>query len=694
MPSILRNTNRGEVRDWIDARSGGIDPDFLEAIALNEGSGNLNTCLDGKPTGGKGSPWVYGMMQISAAAAVDAKFDIANFKTGAGLVKELEYGYSRGRLSNPSSLSDPDINVRASAGYFKWLRDKYCGGDGTAYRKMAIGYHAGPSALSFVVSSIGPNTSTYVERVIRDLKIIKGAAFVDSDIDYTKPVSEQLGAKAKSGFRCKAAKDLVEPGMFPYPLPPNPFHATFSCQIGGIFNPDTRKLDGGFDLTPKRPQYITYFEYTERLGSETDSFRIRMFDPEWDSIEQEVLRKCNPDYIPVSVGSISVMRPDGAGVPFSRKENKNQVREKFIYSGFENMSLTWGYVSSDFTTGERTPVSFVSSPRMARLMGYQPTFVGWGVDLELTGLATDILSKLEGGEDSYIGGEYETPTDIARKIAERNNWPDPCLEQSKVVPGDDGKPKNWEKPSKMDDLTFLQTIVAPLAISAEDENRGGFMVNFDNEKKMLHFHSVPYNLPIIREYEYARNRTGAIISYKPEVNGIAMVNLGASTTIAQGYDTLNKEPITVEVDASVTKDAQVEGGVTTFRTEPTPDSLDHAIREEFGDKYFDSSLNSKEAVRIEATNYFTSLRKFAMTATLRIIGDPLIKPMRRIRIIVNSSRGVPHFVSGTWFIQEVKHIIKNGSYFCDLSLFRHGGESSSAGDMVTYGQYDKGIQNE
>jgi hypothetical protein len=66
-------------------------------------------------------------------------------------------------------------------------------------------------------------------------------------------------------------------------------------------------------------------------------------------------------------------------------------------------------------------------------------------------------------------------------------------------------------------------------------------------------------------------------------------------------------------------------------------------------------------------------------AVLIVMGDPSIKPMRNVLVVVltNKQRAngtyitVPHYTSGIWGIMSVRHVIQNGEFITQLSLFRN-----------------------
>lgn len=597
-----------------------LDPLFVEAILIQEGGTNgvSNPDPDLTPNG-----IAHGRMQVHRLAAIDAAND--------GLAFDM------------NDLDNDPTNIRVGTRYLAIAnRRGNCNGD---LGCIAEAYNAGRLGTT--------EGRRYRQSVMSIYAQLKGGTLPEGTagpVPETTPRSnsprvgpDDRGGGPSTRRRCISAN--TEPTAL-YPMPPNPFHAAVKFVVGAVVdsngNPD---MSNAFDLTPARPQYLQYFEYRDLTpgdaGADTmaNKFRIRVFDPNWDIVTER------------AVSSLHKI-------------------EAFGHGAVANALLAWGYTSPGRELFSNNPINLVAPTRRAWITSIEPNFLGFGVEITIEGFSDECITKMVSRTESHPNPETlaqygDTIGDIVEFIAKRNGWKT-CIEPTVKLTDIDATERLFQQ-SKESDWELLNNL-ATMARSVADPNEGPYNVYYEAVTNILHFHPT-YRLDErpVRIYTYARQRTGAILSFTPNIVGQMVALLGGSNSKMDGMDLVTHENFTSlgqdELFPTKPLFCPVAPGIL-LDSGYNPNANRSALRE------FNTTMPNKQNADAEMANLYLSARTAALTAELKIIGDPLIQPMRHIMVIVYTHNGNLHYTSGIYQVIEALHIIQGGTYETTLKLIR------------------------
>lgn len=479
--------------------------------------------------------------------------------------------------------------------------------------------------------------------------------------DPAEGSADPVGPTTGAQYKCKSFNYNQEKHI-PFPAPRSPFLAFFLIKVNGV------DLVNG--INSNRPQYVTYFDF-EIVGDGYTECNFRIFDPMWDVVEGEVL------------DNNEVLR------------DYRRDREKYSEIGALS-TVQFGYANGVFPNSNpernQQPLIDLWSPVYPMfLYDYQPKFLGYGVEIDV---------KLMCFFGAAVGGVAEnrawTATPIATQdpanpgiFEEKCNQfgATPCSPKSAPLL-ETGTQFGTPVPNNMpfvqpgiDSATFLRRVVGPLAMDANSVNEknvpqnGASAVLFTADDNVLHMHDGIPGSNHVREYFYARQQFGTVLSFRPQVNGIALANFAGATVYVNGFDPKTGEPIRVEIDAGeINKTASYNTG----ELEDSYKIWDGKKTTTLNNIVPTTQANLGTMV-IEGANMLVRAKQFAATAELVVLGDPLIKPMRQVLVIVmtfrkkKDGRVIPriHYTSGIWTVSKVRHIIQNGEFITNLELYRN-----------------------
>lgn len=633
----------------IAANRAKIDPDLLEAVYNRESSANPY-----QERHNDGGTWAYGPFQIHEDRARDNGF----VGDPDELVPNPLYGDPnfQDAPAQVRRLDAIDTNVDLAAQALADNKD-VCGDDPSC---LVAGYNL-PGTIrgrNQVTLEQIENTQNYTNDVMQHYANIKGGTYTASNvIDLKKRAKAKNhspdrvdGPSTDPVYEGHCLDDEQEPGMFPEgaPLPPNPHHATCYFQIGGQRNAQNGLILGtGYSLTPTPPQYVEYFEYVDDVGPWTDQFRIRVFDPSWDvAAGDRVLR------------AIQQARTEG-GVKPSSSENSTSFDRM---SGLESVLLSWGYVG--YPGEQLLGAAFQqrgmwSGMRQAFILGYNPHFLGTGVEIELTGMASDVAARLRSRSVTYpLRSGATSIGEIVKQIAIRNGWRY-CIRPT-VPLYEAGEPKKFTQAQK-DDIAYIQYDLTPLARAADNPDVTGYVAYYNSQTNTLHFHP-PKDGVIVRHYTYARQRLGTIISFNPNVQPALVAALGGGHLEVAGMDQYTKEMFR-HVPARSPNDPSSLG---TFGA-PERASLNDT---EGFSRQTVADAGTTDAAAAEARSMWRTQQWAVVTADLTVVGDPTVRSGQLVRVTVFGEDSMPHWASGVFRIQKATHVIDRGVYQTTLQLFR------------------------
>jgi hypothetical protein len=749
-----------EFRSIIDSVSGGLglDPDYVEAVVLQEG-GNAFWLTNPRTSPGlpegvywDGSGYAHGPMAIHFAAAVDAvgyqggvvfpyavtdKGTDITYPPGTPLVIFTAIGVAGLINFYSTALADPQVSISLGAQYLarRGLISSSC--DPKDHACLAAAYQLG-TAKQWADGSW--NAQTYVGGVYNHHQCTAETTSPPGwenlrVIPPAPPPGPGQPAPTPGSVGCQDFDPSKELRFLPFPTPSSPYFAYFSITLFGPalienalgvmeWNPSSKIL------TPDRPQYITYFEFTERSSGISECV-IRVFDPNWD-LAGAVIPGASP---PAPVQPPLLPPDEDIG---------------FVPAGFQTAEISFGYVHQTATaSGPIEPpllppeAAFWSPSYCMFLTSYHPEFLGWGVEVEMKFMGPEMISHLK-PRTKTRGGKAIALADEAGQsliwdMADEDGM-QACMETTVRVrdnsgatsAGEDDKSwfqdgiGNYDMMCRMTDHAAMFSRQTQVQLESGESSQypdggvavpaqGAYQVFVDSStrdpekpercKPTVHFHPHLLDSPPIREYTYARYGAGAVISFKPDVMAAAIAALGGLNAFNRSMDPVTKEIAEAVYNIDVVKVTNPDGSLDeTQGALSTGSHVETAGPERFPDNIMDvekigriypSSHTGFQNLMVEGVNFFQKARDFSNVAELVVLGDPLIRPMRNITVTVltfreDKSGGPPlprvHFTSGVWNVKEVRHIIQGGEYITMLGLFRNdaylgdavGGDSKSA----------------
>lgn len=408
----------------------------------------------------------------------------------------------------------------------------------------------------------------------------------------------------------------------------------------------------------ERPQYVTYFDF-EMIGDGYTECNIRVFDPRWDVGQGEDVDS--------KEGGFNLKAGDPCTVQFGYSRGQLPGLPEI---GRDEDPL-WSPVYPMFVND------------------YQPKFLGYGVEIDIKLLCS--AQAFTATQMNFRLYQKPTSTDnevnpgIFETICQENGWT-PCAPASHAV-GEFAA--GTETPAYtdpvfvqngIDDMAFLRYWVMPNAIPRGSQEADGTpneamtILWYEPDTNVAHMHNHLFNTPHVREYVYARQQHGTILSFRPQMNGLATSQYGGATIEMASTDSKTGEMITVKLDPQ-----KIPGMPSTG------DQVDQNFVQIASDqkvtlgRYLPTTQTNIANITAEGVGAMMRARYMSNQATLIVMGDPSIKPLRNVLVIVLTNKQrvngtfitVPHYTSGIWGIMSVRHVIQNGEFITQLSLFRN-----------------------
>lgn len=641
-----------------EASANGLDPDFLEAVALTE---NANYYPNKDP--GTLAPWIYldtdkqyahGIMAVHIPAAIDAGFVGVILVDGAGrryapelATKEgsIKYGARylarRGFVVKPPCAAS-DFACRAAC-YVQGSPTRNPDGSWTRQNYVDnVRFH-----YNCITGRFLPDERKPADR-------IQQPGEPGPDPPQNPPPNQ--GSTPCIGFNIE--RERILPNA---PMPSLPFFAFFSVGLTGFGD----LAGGGIErtgrvLTPPRPQYITRFELEESNGGMNTCY-IRFFDPNWDFAEL--------------VGSYTPKEGQTASVSF----------------GYVNYRPAIWDPNSDVYQASLVPEAFTGldlwSPEYQMYVhAFHPEYLGWGVEIELVLKGNGMKMHLNHETRQYQNMKI---SDIWGQIAERHDMKLCTVPTTSLMCEGAGLESALpeEKPFSQDesDLVFTNRLLMEAVsdeVRSKDTNEpigAGYTCRIDDTlvdgKKVLHVHAPPLTAPFVRQYTYMRQQLGTVIQWSPDFQETALARIGGVRADMRGFDPNTKEFRDCSVDIDSMKDADFNGPPGPSHTALLGSNL-LPVR-----TVFPSAEGPIANFCVEGLNFFRRAYSFQIGGTLIVLGDPLIRPSRNVMLLVFTFRSVApgaplvpvlSFTSGIYNILEVRHVIQGGEYLTIMRLLRNG----------------------
>lgn len=359
------------------------------------------------------------------------------------------------------------------------------------------------------------------------------------------------------------------------------------------------------------PNHVTSFLYKDTIAMQGDAFTLEFVDPTWKVLDEDI-------------------------IPSLRKNQSKPVSFRYGWGGERLSELRNGrmteFIPSEITRGGIRIV----------MKGYD--------EGSASNSSQEKIEKLHEGNIS----------DIVQEICTRNGWAadieatKPIYELEGRTPGK--KLKIWRQNAKTD-LAFVNEL-AQRAKSAS--SAGAYRVFFDTETSppTLHFHTErAQQFAIHREYVVQTDNLGEVLLFTPQVEGSAVVALGASNT-----SLVYKDPVTRRVEEKVATPSTftegvalgsrsaVEGGTTVRKVIPPA---------------------TAEEAQARLDSFYEALSWAVSRATLEVLGDPGLKPGRLISVVVKTPQNQKYFISGIYLMETAVHNITPGNYVVTQDLIKN-----------------------
>ena len=644
-------------------------PDTITAVELTR---RRNVASPGPEDPVVSNPWQNGSTNLLPAAY-----------GGGTPVNEVTY---ENMFDQVFLIAQLHVNMDLAAAAIKQTFDQslgstrggLCGTDATQSNVQCwiYNYQGGPAEFS-PGNPPGPTVLGRSQRGAEHYLDCKGGSFLDFDGTNTNRTSDPPQPILEG--ECTTTDIIFPDGYY---LPPSPHHATFYAKIGGIRPPDADGISltsGGFELTPSRPQYVEYFEYVDEFGFWIDKWTIRAFDPSWDI---------------VTGNAILALADTG------RTLERNQLGG-LVGTGFENSQLAWGYSSFPSSSngfGVISPTKLEGGAwaplRAALLLEYEPYFMGYGVEMRLSGLSGEAAPKMTSSTHTFPG-EFinhrsaglprgvRTESDIVIFLAEELGWQFCVRETEEKTESNELKKYTM---TNRDPLSFIYNNLVTYATAKDDANAHGYIVRYEPATNTLHFH--PPVQKVTRRYIYSRGRSGTIISFRPTIQPFAAVVLGGFGLAYSGFDQETMQPFEGFVDHRNSQSRMVSGQSTmpagfslsdNGAWEPDIDSNIEDLVSGIGSvinttfQRGSTGYGTKALWEARMKNAHQALSWAAVGAELVVQGDPTIRSQTNIHVTVFGKGGPQHehWASGTYLIQRATHVIERGIYTTTLTLMRN-----------------------
>lgn len=399
---------------------------------------------------------------------------------------------------------------------------------------------------------------------------------------------------------------------------PNPHLAYVWAQINGQ----------DFINEGDKPQRLTGFTYIKRGADGGNYVQITVFDTEWTTVE-------------------SILTA-------SKKDTTLRFR--------------YGY-----SRGIKSPTY------EAIVTDYKPTFTIDGVQLTIEALSTGIVETKDFQKSRTFpltAGKLQMEIhEIVQYIAEERGWnlvfDETKTKKSNIFLESAAPGFEFFEQNKMRDFQFIKDVLAPRAVRKKD-GMADYKVYFeDNPIPTLHFHPPRYDSePVIRIFEYMRDKMSEVISFSPDMSPQALLKLGAGTAACPYIDIQTGEFKDIFVNNENTPEKTSLGGKLTQGVDQ--DVEDYSIVES-------RPIRDEEFALDAARSRYFRMYNALLRADMTIQGDPRMNPHKIIQVNVRMPNGKFHYSSGLWYVMNVTDTISGGQFHTQMELQRSAYKKTETG---------------
>ncbi|SMO59312.1 Phage protein D [Balnearium lithotrophicum] len=279
------------------------------------------------------------------------------------------------------------------------------------------------------------------------------------------------------------------------------------------------------------------------------------------------------------------------------------------------------------------------------ILDYTPHFMPVGIKVEIKTVAQGGIPLMSKEKNRSF---HDTPSNIVKQI---------CRENGIECEVDDVKERGTFYQQNETDYEFILKKLLPFA--NQRANESPFTVNWKDNK--LHFKRLPLENKPIKTFAYNATHLQhePLISFEPEVKGSMLLGINSTgeNVKAVRYDPITKQKQVFEINQKTVKNVKLDTKKVSVKAE----SL----------RPF-SSETGKELTVLK--NLWGKSADIPVTASAEIFGNPDIKPLSNIKVLVYIKKGQRvklHYTSGIYQVVGVKHSISVGDFRTELRLIRN-----------------------
>jgi len=279
------------------------------------------------------------------------------------------------------------------------------------------------------------------------------------------------------------------------------------------------------------------------------------------------------------------------------------------------------------------------------ILDYIPRFMPIGIKVEIKTVAQGGIPLMNKEKNRSFN---DTPSNIVRQI---------CKENGIECEVDDVNEKGVFYQQNETDYEFILKKLLPFA--NQKSNESPFVVSWRDNK--LHFKRLPLENRAVKAFAYNATHLHyePLLSFEPEIKGSMLLGINSTGEKVKAirYDPITKQKQVFEIDQRTVKNVKLD----TKKISTGAESL----------RPF-SSETGKELTALK--NLWGKSADIPITASAEVFGDPNIKPLSNIKILVYLKRGQGvklHYTSGVYQVVGVKHTISVGEFKTELKLVKN-----------------------
>lgn len=296
-----------------------------------------------------------------------------------------------------------------------------------------------------------------------------------------------------------------------------------------------------------------------------------------------------------------------------------------------------------------------SDPLEFKLGRYTPSFTHAGVILDVELMDGATVANLLARSKGYPLSKYPRISDIILEICTRNRWKAVVEPTKKLV-------KPMLAQSNIPDNQYAALVLQEQAVN--NEGNGGYKCYME-PPDIFHFHTPAYVLQtknaVYRTYNYAKELDGEVIEFTPEDHAVELAQLGARDAVYECLDPRTGERSSIRRTSKGTGKAKLVG----------PGEIDPIVHGDGINRFLRRPFENPEELKRYAEQRWAMFNQLQFTATLKLLGDPFIKPMRYVVVnVIKEDGNVHERWSGKYLIKKITHNLAPGSFTTTCELQR------------------------